>query len=63
MTVPAGSVGIAGPQTGVYPVSSPGGWRLIGRTSVKLFDPGAAEPVLLRMGDRLRFVAIAEDLA
>jgi KipI family sensor histidine kinase inhibitor len=59
--VPAGSVAIGGNQTGVYPIVSPGGWRLIGRTSVKLFDPGAAEPVLLRMGDRLRFVAIAED--
>jgi inhibitor of KinA len=55
--VPAGSVGIGGNQTGVYPIVSPGGWRLIGRTSVKLFDPAAAEPVLLRMGDRLRFVA------
>jgi KipI family sensor histidine kinase inhibitor len=55
--VPAGSVGIGGNQTGVYPIVSPGGWRLIGRTAVKLFDPSAAEPVLLRMGDRLRFVA------
>jgi KipI family sensor histidine kinase inhibitor len=55
--VPAGSVAIGGNQTGVYPIVSPGGWRLIGRTSVKLFDPSAAEPVLLRMGDRLRFVA------
>jgi KipI family sensor histidine kinase inhibitor len=55
--VPAGSVAIGGNQTGVYPIVSPGGWRLIGRTSVKLFDPGAEEPVLLRMGDHLRFVA------
>jgi KipI family sensor histidine kinase inhibitor len=55
--VPAGSVAIGGNQTGVYPIVSPGGWRLIGRTSVKLFDPSAAEPVLLRMGDHLRFVA------
>jgi KipI family sensor histidine kinase inhibitor len=60
--VAAGSVGIGGNQTGVYPIVSPGGWRLIGRTSVKLFDPAAAEPVLLRMGDRLRFIAIAGDL-
>lgn len=59
--VPAGSVAIGGNQTGVYPIVSPGGWRLIGRTSVRLFDPSAAEPVLLRMGDRLRFVAITED--
>ena len=55
--VPAGSVAIGGNQTGVYPIVSPGGWRLIGRTSVKLFDPTAAEPVLLQMGDRLCFVA------
>jgi KipI family sensor histidine kinase inhibitor len=59
--VPAGSVAIGGNQTGVYPIVSPGGWRLIGRTSCKLFDPGAAEPVLLRMGDHLRFIPIAED--
>jgi len=56
--VPAGSVAIGGNQTGVYPIVSPGGWRLIGRTEVKLFDPGAAEPVLLRMGDHLRFAAV-----
>jgi KipI family sensor histidine kinase inhibitor len=54
--VPAGSVAIGGNQTGVYPIASPGGWRIIGHTDAKLFDPGAAEPVLLRMGDRLRFV-------
>jgi KipI family sensor histidine kinase inhibitor len=53
--VPAGSVAIGGNQTGVYPLESPGGWRIIGHTDAKLFDPGAAEPVLLRMGDRLRF--------
>jgi len=55
--VPAGSVAIGGNQTGVYPIVSPGGWRLIGRTQVKLFDPAAPEPVLLRMGDHLRFIA------
>lgn len=54
--VPAGSVAIGGSQTGVYPMESPGGWRIIGHTGAKLFDPAAAEPVLLRMGDRLRFV-------
>jgi KipI family sensor histidine kinase inhibitor len=54
--VPAGSVAIGGNQTGVYPIESPGGWRVIGHTDAKLFDPSAAEPVLLRMGDRLRFV-------
>jgi KipI family sensor histidine kinase inhibitor len=58
--VPAGSVAIGGNQTGVYPIVSPGGWRIIGHTQAKLFDPSAAEPVLLRMGDRLRFVAEAE---
>ena len=58
--VPAGSVAIGGNQTGVYPIGSPGGWRIIGHTQAKLFDPSAAEPVLLRMGDRLRFVAEAE---
>jgi KipI family sensor histidine kinase inhibitor len=54
--VPAGSVAIGGNQTGVYPIASPGGWRIIGHTDARLFDPIAAEPVLLRMGDRLRFV-------
>jgi KipI family sensor histidine kinase inhibitor len=53
--VPAGSVAIGGNQTGVYPIESPGGWRIIGHTDTKLFDPDAAQPVLLRMGDRLRF--------
>lgn len=53
--VPAGSVGIAGAQTGVYPQDSPGGWQLIGRTDAVLFDPRAAEPALLRPGDRVRF--------
>lgn len=54
--VPAGSVGIAGGQTGIYPLESPGGWRLIGRTPLVLFDPGRMEPCLLRPGDLLRFV-------
>lgn len=56
--VPAGSVGIAGLQTGVYPLESPGGWNLIGRTPLRLFDPARPEPVLLRPGDRVRFRAI-----
>ncbi|MBU1359129.1 MAG: 5-oxoprolinase subunit PxpB [Gammaproteobacteria bacterium] len=55
--VPARSVGIGGSQTGIYPLVSPGGWHLIGRTSVELFDPTASEPALLRAGDRVRFVA------
>jgi len=53
--VPAGSVGIAGAQAGVYPLASPGGWRLIGRTSLRLFDPSSAPPPLLRMSDRVIF--------
>lgn len=54
--VPAGSIGIAGRQTGIYPIESPGGWRLIGRTALRLFDPNADPPTLLRPGDRVRFV-------
>lgn len=57
--VPAGSVGIAGLQTGIYPDDAPGGWQLIGRTSLRLFDPARAEPALLAPGDQLRFVVEA----
>ena len=57
--VPAGSVGIAGAQTGIYPSASPGGWRLIGRTPVRLFDPGQSPPALLEAGDHVRFVPVA----
>jgi KipI family sensor histidine kinase inhibitor len=53
--VPAGTVGIAGAQTGVYPLVTPGGWHLLGRTSVALFDPAADPPALLAPGDRVRF--------
>ena len=56
--VPAGSVGIAGTQTGVYPAETPGGWRLIGRTPVKPFDPDRAEPFLMKAGDAVRFYPI-----
>jgi KipI family sensor histidine kinase inhibitor len=56
--VPAGSVAIGGSQGGVYPLASPGGWRLIGRTSLRLFDPAGAPPPLLRMGDRVRFLPL-----
>jgi len=56
--VPRGAVGIAGLQTGVYPLESPGGWQLIGRTPLALFDPLRPEPCLLRPGDTLRFEAI-----
>lgn len=55
--IPAGSVGIAETQTGVYPTASPGGWRLIGRTSTPLFDPTANPPAAIAPGDRVRFVA------
>lgn len=55
--VPAGSVGIGGAQTGIYPLVTPGGWQLIGRTTLPLFDPQAEPPTLLAPGDRLRFVA------
>ena len=57
--VPAGTVGIGGKQTGVYPLVSPGGWNLIGRTPVKIFDIARDEPTLLMTGDRVRFRAIS----
>lgn len=60
--VPAGSVGIAGQQTGIYPLDSPGGWNLIGRTPLRMFDPARAEPALLRPGDRVRFIPISRAL-
>jgi inhibitor of KinA len=56
--VAAGSVGIAGKQTGIYPLASPGGWQIIGRTPAKIFDTNADEPVLLRAGDRVQFFSI-----
>ncbi len=58
--VPAGSVAIGGNQTGVYPVESPGGWRIIGRTPLRLFDVSASPPALLSMGDRVRFAPVTE---
>jgi inhibitor of KinA len=58
--VPAGSVGIAGQQTGIYPIESPGGWRIIGRTPLALFDPYRDPPALLAAGDRVRFLPISE---
>jgi len=54
--VPAGTVAIAGSQTGIYPIDSPGGWRLIGRTSLRLFDRESESPFLLSPGDQVRFV-------
>lgn len=56
--VAAGSVGIGGAQTGIYPRESPGGWQIIGRTPLVLFDAARAEPSLLQPGDRVRFVAL-----
>jgi KipI family sensor histidine kinase inhibitor len=58
--VPAGSVGIAANQTGVYPVASPGGWRIIGRTPLALFDATREEPFLYRAGDFIKFKPISE---
>lgn len=54
--VPKGSVGLAGRQTGIYPLESPGGWQIIGRTSVEMFTPDAKEPAFLKAGDQVRFV-------
>jgi inhibitor of KinA len=59
--VPAGSVGIANNQTGVYPIDSPGGWRLIGRTPLSLFNPSRENPFLYRAGDMIRFVRISQE--
>lgn len=59
--VPAGTVGIGGSQTGVYPIASPGGWNLIGRTPRRLFDVERAEPALLKAGDRVTFREISAD--
>lgn len=59
--IPAGSVGIGGEQTGIYPLDSPGGWRLIGRTPLKLYDPGREEPFLYGAGDYIRFVPITRE--
>lgn len=59
--IPAGSVGIGGEQTGIYPLDSPGGWRLIGRTPLKLYDPDREEPFLYQAGDYIRFVPITRE--
>jgi inhibitor of KinA len=57
----AGSVGIAGKQTGIYPADSPGGWQIIGRTPVQLFNKQQSNPVLFQPGDEVQFYAISED--
>ncbi|MBQ2739759.1 MAG: 5-oxoprolinase subunit PxpB [Oscillibacter sp.] len=56
--IPGGSVGIAGAQTGVYPIDSPGGWQLIGRTPVRMYDPDRATPILPEAGQYIKFYAI-----
>lgn len=60
-SIPAGSVAIGGAQTGIYPQVSPGGWNVIGRTPSRLFDPQEDPPVLLRVGNRVRFRAITRE--
>ncbi|HET6872400.1 MAG TPA: 5-oxoprolinase subunit PxpB, partial [Sporolactobacillaceae bacterium] len=59
LVIPKGSVGIAGDQTGVYPLETPGGWQLIGRTPINLFNPNSETPSLLKAGDFVRFVPIS----
>ena len=61
VSIPAGSVGIGGSQTGVYPMASPGGWRLIGMTPVSFYDPKRENPVLCEAGDYIRFVPISPE--
>lgn len=60
LNVEAGSVGIAGKQTGIYPLLSPGGWQIIGRTPLKLFTKNAANPVLFQPGDEVKFYSITD---
>lgn len=61
LKIPAGSVGIAGTQTGMYPSDTPGGWQIIGRTPLKLYDTKKETPTLLSAGDYVRFVSISYD--
>jgi inhibitor of KinA len=61
MAVPAGSVGIGGAQTGVYPLCTPGGWRIIGRTPAALYDARRSPPALLEPGCRVRFRPVQAD--
>lgn len=60
LKIPAGSVGIAGQQTGIYSVESPGGWQIIGRTPLKLYDADGEKPIILRAGQSIRFKPITE---
>jgi KipI family sensor histidine kinase inhibitor len=61
LRIPAGAVGIAGTQTGIYPIESPGGWQLIGQTPIRLFDPHRNPPFLFRPGDLLKFISIQKE--
>lgn len=61
VAIPAGSVGIGGKQTGVYPIASPGGWRLIGTTPVKFYDPSAEKPILCSAGEYIRFQPVTPE--
>ena len=61
--IPGGSVGIAETQTGAYPVASPGGWQLIGRTPLRLFDPESDPPAVINAGDRVRFIPLEDEEA
>ncbi|MBN8673826.1 MAG: 5-oxoprolinase subunit PxpB [Chitinophagales bacterium] len=61
VNVTAGSVGIAGRQTGIYPLASPGGWQIIGRTPLKLFDVKKEEPALFKAGDKVQFISISKN--
>jgi len=61
LKIPAGSVGVAGGQTGVYPIDTPGGWQIIGRTPLPLLQPEQEPPTLLQSGDIIRFYAISEE--
>jgi len=58
----AGAVGIAGMQTGIYPIETPGGWQIIGKTTIDLFDKENESPVLLKAGDRIRFIPVEADV-
>ncbi|WP_141432170.1 5-oxoprolinase subunit PxpB [Bacillus sp. 03113] len=60
-SIPVGSVGIAGKQTGIYPISTPGGWQLIGKTPTPLFLPNEHPPSLLQAGDRVKFRSISQE--
>jgi KipI family sensor histidine kinase inhibitor len=60
LRIPAGSVGIGGSQTGIYPMDSPGGWQLMGMTPVKTYDPARETPILVEAGDYIRFVPVSE---